>query len=453
MRSFLLLPFTVLCIFSAVDSAVVKKKEHSAEALQTPQTRKFKNGKDTSARPPVAESTFVETTVFHEGTSKRKHGKHHKHNDENRSNLPSNRDEDPHISQGEDSDQQGELGEILQEEQSSIIEHNNNMASLDESDPQMARKLRIEMIKQQILDKLRLDAPPNITRGRVRLPEPLAFSERSLGMQSDQPPEVQEDDYYGKLTEAIIFAEEVDNFCESKSSSTCFRFPLQSEVHDKSISSAQLYFYRVASPNDEDDQTLSVMQLGHQGLKPIGEVRTSNREGWVQMEIKETVARWLIHDVDNRELMVHCKTCQSQNSPISLTGSKRPFLFIKTDTPTSRRTTRSIYCKPGIKQCCRQDFYISFAEIEWDDWIIQPVGYDANFCKGSCTQGTSPLSHHTSIIYSVAMKEKDKEIRDLLTPCCVPSSFLPLEIVYHTDDDSIYRRSIPNMTAQSCRCG
>ncbi|XP_071952261.1 growth/differentiation factor 8-like [Antedon mediterranea] len=447
MRSILFLPFTLFyIIISTVDSAaVLKMKERSVDSLETPQTRKStRNG------TPVTESIRLETTYRAIiGTSKQNNVKHHrKTHNQNRSKFDYGDQEDLHSSQ-ENSDVP---------EQSSLKIHHQKMSSLNESDPQTERKLRLEMIKQQILDKLRLDAPPKMTGKRTRLPEPLAFSERSLvgDMQSDQPPPPVdiEDNYYGKLTEVIIFSEEVENFCETKEGSACFRFPLRSDVHDKAITSAKLYFYRAASPNDQDEQILSLMQVAHQSLKNIGQVCTSNREGWVQIEIKETVARWLIHDVENRELMLHCKTCQSQKSPILLTGTKRPFLFIKTDSPSSGRKTRSINCKSGIKQCCLQDFYVSFAEIGWDDWIIEPSGYWANFCKGGCAIGTSPSTAHTSLMYRFVEQEQDKEYRELLTPCCVPSSYSSQSILYHdtTDTELLFRREITDLVVQSCRC-
>jgi len=56
---------------------------------------------------------------------------------------------------------------------------------------------------------------------------------------------------------------------------------------------------------------------------------------------------------------------------------------------------------PGVKECCRENLHIDFSEIGWGNWILQPKGYDAFFCRGSCTNPaavTQSGSFYTSII-------------------------------------------------------
>ena len=66
-----------------------------------------------------------------------------------------------------------------------------------------------------------------------------------------------------------------------------------------------------------------------------------------------------------------------------------------------RRPKRNARCVPGMAECCRDNLYVSFKEIGWDDWILQPMGYEAYFCRGSCTTAASLTitgSHHNAII-------------------------------------------------------
>lgn len=74
-----------------------------------------------------------------------------------------------------------------------------------------------------------------------------------------------------------------------------------------------------------------------------------------------------------------------------------PLLFLK----QNNRHKRNINCHPGVSECCRENLYISFADIGWDEWILQPSGYHAYFCHGSCNNAASiTLSgvHHSSLI-------------------------------------------------------
>lgn len=65
------------------------------------------------------------------------------------------------------------------------------------------------------------------------------------------------------------------------------------------------------------------------------------------------------------------------------------------------RHRRSVNCTAGVNECCREKIYISFEDIGWSDWIISPRGYDAYFCRGSCSglaSITQMDSYHSSIL-------------------------------------------------------
>lgn len=42
-----------------------------------------------------------------------------------------------------------------------------------------------------------------------------------------------------------------------------------------------------------------------------------------------------------------------------------------------------------MKECCRDELYINFEDIGWNDWILHPNGYHAYFCRGSCSSAAS----------------------------------------------------------------
>lgn len=111
------------------------------------------------------------------------------------------------------------------------------------------------------------------------------------------------------------------------------------------------------------------------------------------MDVAQVIRNWLDYqDSPIHAINVVCKTCgkDANSSPVSFKPSLKPFLVIYTHTQRRslryRRTKRhsTTKCSSDSKECCRESLYISFAEIGWGDWIIQPPGYNAYFCKGSC---------------------------------------------------------------------
>jgi len=73
--------------------------------------------------------------------------------------------------------------------------------------PDELKAARIELIKKQILEKLRLEHPPNVTHRPLILPEPLRAMEEEIIAQDSEHSPPPEEDFYGKTTEVIIFAD------------------------------------------------------------------------------------------------------------------------------------------------------------------------------------------------------------------------------------------------------
>ena len=120
------------------------------------------------------------------------------------------------------------------------------------------------------------------------------------------------------------------------------------------------------------------------------------------------VKNWLDYqDSPTHAISVACKTCgmDKNQSPISFSAKLKPFLVIYTHSQQRRalhrRPKRQINCGVGVGECCRESFYVSFADIGWDDWILGPEGYNAYFCKGSCVTATAlalSATQHNNIL-------------------------------------------------------
>lgn len=118
--------------------------------------------------------------------------------------------------------------------------------------------------------------------------------------------------------------------------------------------------------------------------------------------------------------------------------------------------------------------YLSFKDIGWSDWIIKPDGYNAYFCRGSCTTPTAIMnsaSHHNSILQvsflstssdifliilfglqKVMGKNNQRGSRPELTPCCAATQFQSLNLIYMDGNKTLSTKLLSNMIVESCGC-
>lgn len=116
------------------------------------------------------------------------------------------------------------------------------------------------------------------------------------------------------------------------------------------------------------------------------------QEGWVKSDVRFTLRKWVERRSLNHAIQIACSTCSidRETAPVSIEITLKPFLVIHTSPlPQKNRPKRNSNCLPEMKECCRDDLYISFEDIGWSDWILHPSGYHAHFCRGSCSSAAS----------------------------------------------------------------
>ncbi|XP_029406650.1 uncharacterized protein LOC105225728 isoform X7 [Bactrocera dorsalis] len=131
----------------------------------------------------------------------------------------------------------------------------------------------------------------------------------------------------------------------------------------------------------------------------------------------------------------------------------RPFLVLRTETRRLRRVRRrAIDCVGAIHgQCCKESFYVSFKALGWDDWIIAPRGYFANYCRGDCTGPfRTPDTFQTFHAHFIEEYRK-MGLLNGMQPCCAPVKFSSMSLIYY-GDDGIIKRDLPKMVVDECGC-
>lgn len=127
-----------------------------------------------------------------------------------------------------------------------------------------------------------------------------------------------------------------------------------------------------------------------------------NEGGWEKIDIAWPVKNWVEYHDYQHTIQVSCQSCAPNTMPISLNHDNKPFIVIDTyPQRTLNRKRKSVTCSPGSTECCRDSLYIDFTTIGWNDWIVHPKGYNAQFCRGSCNRVASITqtgSHHYTAV-------------------------------------------------------
>ncbi|XP_061660784.1 inhibin subunit beta Aa [Syngnathoides biaculeatus] len=136
--------------------------------------------------------------------------------------------------------------------------------------------------------------------------------------------------------------------------------------------------------------------------------------------------------------------------------SHRPFLMAAVRPDDSRRRRkRGLECDGKVRVCCKRQFYVNFKDIGWNDWIIAPGGYHANYCEGECPSHVasitgSALSFHSTVISHYRMRGYGPFQN--LRSCCVPTRLRAMSMLYYNEEHKIIKKDIHNMIVDECGC-
>ncbi|XP_019955148.1 inhibin beta B chain [Paralichthys olivaceus] len=185
------------------------------------------------------------------------------------------------------------------------------------------------------------------------------------------------------------------------------------------------------------------------------------RSGWHTFPLSEAVRAVFGKGSRRQDLEVHCDGCETSGvAPVLVDPgdpSHRPFLVVRARQVDGKHRIR----KRGLEcdgtsggLCCRQQFYIDFRLIGWNDWIIAPAGYYGNYCEGSCPAYMagvpgSASSFHTTVVNQYRMRGMSP---GSVNSCCIPTKLSTMSMLYFDDEYNIVKRDVPNMIVEECGC-
>ncbi|XP_006750748.1 inhibin beta E chain [Leptonychotes weddellii] len=315
--------------------------------------------------------------------------------------------------------------------------------------PQAERALVLELAKQQILEGLHLTSRPRITH-----PPPQAALARAL--RRLQPGSVAP----ANGEEVISFATVTGPSTSACSSVLAFHLSTAQSHH---LYHARLWLH--VFPTLPGTLYLRIFRWspgsGHQGSRTLLAEHQTTAPGWHALTLPSSGLRGEESPV--LKLQLNCRllegnttSAQQPRQLLDTAGDQRPFLELKirpSEPGAGRARRRTPTCEPETPLCCRRDHYVDFQELGWRDWILQPEGYQLNYCSGQCpphlagSPGIAASFH--SAVFSLL---KANNPWPLGTSCCVPTARRPLSLLYLDRDGNVVKTDVPDMVVEACGC-
>ncbi|XP_077411555.1 inhibin subunit beta Ab [Vanacampus margaritifer] len=316
----------------------------------------------------------------------------------------------------------------------------------------------VDAVKRHILNMLHLNAPPNLTQTLPRAALLNAIKKVHVGRVADDGSvEVQAE---GAAAAAAAAAAEVIAFAEPGDAGNDLTFDLSKESGKAAlVERADLWIF-LKLPRGSRAKGKVMLQLHQAGQDAAVSEKSADarRSGWHVLAVPRCVQSSLDRDDGPLRLRLSCPLCAGA-APVlpSADGdqSHRPFLMVALrggEDAARRRSARSLECDGKTRTCCKRQFYVSFKDIGWSDWIIAPSGYHANYCQGDCPEHAASVggSFHAAVINQYRMRGSGA-LRGVKS-CCVPTRLRAMSMLYFDDEQMIVKKDIRDMIVEQCGC-
>lgn len=153
-------------------------------------------------------------------------------------------------------------------------------------------------------------------------------------------------------------------------------------------------------------------------------------------------------DLNQASTWSHCSGIHSFLYTSMLAVSLHP-AQCKVSRRTKRSTSHPLVTPSNI--CKRRRLYIDFRDVGWQNWIIAPQGYMANYCHGECPYPLTEILNGTNhAILQTLVHSMEPE--DTPQPCCVPVRLSPISMLYYDNHDNVVLRHYEDMVVDECGC-
>jgi hypothetical protein len=207
-------------------------------------------------------------------------------------------------------------------------------------------------------------------------------------------------------------------------------------------------------------------------IDPAQALATNNKIR-VDIDISHAVQAWLNDESTNKGLVI-----QAEGWLVSRANQPIRIQFSTLASPRNVRTKRDLYlsqeflqqfmqtegppakseCKKGAngRKCCRQHMKVNLRNFEGLEFILQPQEFDAYYCVGKCPARYLPRNDHTLLqsLIHIQNREGSGEERNVKRPCCNPSEYESIDILYLNENDptKLEVKHWKNIIVSECAC-
>ncbi|CAK6441431.1 unnamed protein product [Pipistrellus nathusii] len=275
-----------------------------------------------------------------------------------------------------------------------------------------------------------------------------------------------------------------------------FKFNLSQIPEGEAVTAAEFRIYKDCVVGSFKNQTflISIYQVLQEHQHRDSDlflldtrVVWASEEGWLEFDITATSNLWVVTPQHNMGLQLSVVTRDGLSINPRAAGlvgrdgpyDKQPFMvaFFKVSEvhvrttrsasgrrrqqsrnrstqaqDVSRASSASDYNSSELKTACRKhELYVSFQDLGWQDWIIAPKGYAANYCDGECS---FPLNAHMNatnhaIVQTLVHLMNPEYVPK---PCCAPTKLNAISVLYFDDNSNVILKKYRNMVVRACGC-
>ncbi|XP_077473306.1 protein DVR-1 [Stigmatopora argus] len=176
----------------------------------------------------------------------------------------------------------------------------------------------------------------------------------------------------------------------------------------------------------------------------------------VTLDVTSLAESWR-RSARNYGLILELRPLDADPEPLRATLPARATLVAVSLHPQqcgSRRRRSAGHAPPPVSPsniCKARRLYVDFKDVGWQDWIIAPQGYMANYCHGECP---FPLSDSLNSTNHAILQTLVHSLDPGSTPqpCCVPVRFSPISMLYYDNNDNVVLRHYQDMVVDECGC-
>lgn len=379
---------------------------------------------------------------------------------------------------------------------------------------QAKRHYRYSSIRDDILRKLRLAAPPNVTSHRLpAIPQLQSIIDEmcrqkgascagaltddrratqatsSPGDDSTQTTNDYADDVRATTMKILLFptspredATDAHPRTSSVDSQQSCRFSFQSDIAPNDVVSATFGIYirratatHAAVPPQRPHMATWVLVYAlwavardrppERHLVHRRRIYLNNNDTgrWHHFSFLDQVRRWITNPHGNQVLFV--QATDSRGEPLAviepLSDEEKPYkpyleLMVSGSQQTSRsKRTTELDCDDQSSEtlCCRYPLVIDFDKFGWD-WVIVPRRYSAFYCSGEC-----PFLYMQMHGSGTHVRQQQQQAAAMRRgsgadggPCCSPRRLSPISMLYYDDYENIVLGKLPEMIVEQCGC-